>query len=135
MSVELVNGHVLLPNQANWSERPKWSRRWQNEVTDSVTGKESRFALRSQPRVSLSYRVTPANIVATQMLDDRIRAAAKSGKACCPYFGRGAALDADANAGDNTVQLRNAWLWQAGDYFFAGDENGSDAKLVSAAIR
>jgi hypothetical protein len=133
MSVELVNGHVLIPNAADWTQKPKWSRAWQNVVTGAVTGKESRNALRSNPRVTLSFFITPVGIVATQILDDRIRAAAKSGKACAPYHGRGCIIDETVLAGVSVVTVNNAWPWQAGDYFFSGNENASDAKLVTDA--
>lgn len=128
MSVELVNGHVLFPNGADWSQKPKWSRAWQTAVAEAVVGRESRYALRSNPRVTLNWRVITSTVAATQMLDDRIRAAVKSGFACAPFHGRGAWCAAEA--GDNEVVANGAWRWQAGDYFFAGDENASDARLI-----
>lgn len=133
MSVELVNGHVLFPNAADWTQKPKWSRAWQNVVIGAVTGQESRQALRANPRVTLSFRLTPVGIGATQMLDDRLRAAAKSGLACAPYHGRGCLIAATVLAGVSGVTVNNAWPWQAGDYFFSGNENASDAKLVTEA--
>lgn len=133
MSVELVNGHVLFPNAADWTQKPKWSRAWQNVVTGAVTGRESRNALRSNPRVTLSFVITPVGIVATQILDDRIRAAAKSGMACAPYHGRGCILQDTVLAGVSEVTVSDAWPWLAGDYFFSGTENASDAKRVTAA--
>lgn len=135
MSVELVNGHVLLPNGADWSTRPRRTRRWQSGISTAVTGRESRQALRQEPRLSIEVQICgAATIVAQQMLDDRIRAAAKLGLACLPHHGRGGNLTADADAGANEVTVSDAWPWQAGDYFFAGDENGSDAIIVTAAV-
>lgn len=134
MSVELVNGHVLLPNSADWSTPPKWSRRWENEIADGVTGAESRAALRATPRQSLNYRLTPASIVTTQMLDDRLRAALKTGLACAPMWGRGCEVAASVLAGVSSITVRDAFDWQAGDYLFLGDENNSDAMLVTAAV-
>lgn len=133
MSVELVNGHVLLPNPADWSTPPKWSRRWENEIADGVTGAESRAALRAVPRQALSYQITPVGVVAVQMLDDRLRAALKTGLACGPLHGRGGEIMASVVATDTEITVRDTFAWQAGDYFFAGDEEGHDALLVTEA--
>ena len=134
MSVELVNDHVLLPDTADWSTPPKWSRRWHNEIADGVTGAEARAALRAQPRISLSYQLTPASVAAAQMLDDRLRAALKSGLACCPFFGRGGEITSNAGIGDEVVSVQDAFTWAAGDYFFVGDEINGEAIMVTAAV-
>jgi hypothetical protein len=134
MSVETVNDHVLIPNGADWRFSPNWSRAWQPAIVNAVTGKESRASLRSQPRVTLEYQLTTESIAATQELDHRVRAAVKLGLGCCPYFGRGGRLAIAADAGEVSVQVNDAWPWQPGDYFFCGDENGSDAQLVEAAV-
>jgi hypothetical protein len=133
MPVELVNDHVLLPFLADWSEAPRWSRQWHTEVVDAVTGAESRQALRTNPRVSLRYLISPGGQVSTQLLDDILRAALKSGLACCPMWGRGGELLTAVDALATEVQLSDTWPWQAGDYLFLGDENGADVRLVTDA--
>lgn len=130
---DLINNHVLIPNGAEWSQRPSLKRAWQTGLASGNTGPESRFALRSVPRVTLAFNITPTSIIATQQLDDRLRAAIKSGLAVVPFHGRGAALAADADAGATEVQIYSNWNWQAGDYFFAGDESSYDAIPVAAA--
>ena len=97
MSVTLVNSHVLLPDAPNWRERPAWSRAWQTEVAEAVTGAEDRGALRQIPRVSLSYLLTPLHLQQQQRLESRLQAALKSGLAAVPYWGRGSELSAAAS--------------------------------------
>jgi hypothetical protein len=134
MSAETINNHVLIPNRPNWMFKPRWSRTWQTAVTSAVVGKESRYALRANARVTLRYLITTKGIVATQELHDRLRAAVKSGLGCTPYYGRGAALVDAVAAGASEVTVTEGWDWQAGDYFFSGTEDGFDAKLVTAAV-
>jgi hypothetical protein len=132
--VALINNHVLIPNRPNWAFKPRWSRAWQTAVTSAVVGRESRYALRANARITLRYRITTKGIVATQELHDRLRAAVKSGLGCAPYYGRGSALVDAAIAGATEVLITEGWDWQAGDYFFAGTEGGYDAKLVTIAV-
>lgn len=132
--VTLINNHVLIPNGANWATKPNWSRAWQTALASAVVGKESRYALRSTPRITLRYLITTADIATTQQLHDRLRAALKSGFACVPYHGRGVSLVDDVAAGAAEVTVMDGWSWQVGDYFFCGYEDGFDAKLVTAAV-
>jgi hypothetical protein len=134
MPVNLINDFVLFPNPANWADAPTWKRIWETEVSESVTGAESRNALRSQPRVTLSWLITPRTLPEQLQLDDRLRAAAKSGKACAPLWGRASILA--ANVTNTTVNLSApSWNWRVGDYIFFLDTNGNyDVRQLSAVI-
>lgn len=119
MSVERVNNHVLFWFAPDWSEPPEWSRAWQNEVATAVTGPESRFALRRNPRISISFSLRPLEIVDVQMLDDAAREARKLKVACCPLHGRGAVLNSAVVAPASEIAVSaNGFAWQAGDYVF-----------------
>lgn len=112
-----VNNHILFPHQANWTNPPEWSRRWETEIADAVTGAESRAALRSHPLVSLAWTVTPWSLQEQAQLDDRIRAAKKSGKACAPFWGRASVLQTACNASTAVVQGTH-WTWSSGNSIF-----------------
>lgn len=130
--VELVNNHVLFPHPADWSSPPDWSRQWHNEIGTAVTGAESRHALRVQPRASLAFTVTPRDVVEQSELDDRIRAALKSGYACAPYHGRGSLLTATASGTAVTVQ--SGRTWSAGEYLFLQSANDTyEVRLLTVA--
>lgn len=131
--VVLVNNHVLFPNAANWKHRPEWSRQWENEIGTAVTGAETRNALRTQPRITLAFTITPRSVVEQTEFDDRIRAASKSGFACAPYHGRGAILNDDAWATDVSITVKAGRTWTVGDYLFlrAADES-YEVRLLTA---
>ncbi len=131
--VATINNHVLFPNVANWARRPEWSRQWENEIGTAVTGAETRNALRSQPRITLAFTITPRTTGEQIEFDDRIRAAAKTGFACAPYHGRGAILNDDAMATDVSVTVKAGRTWAVGDYLFlrASDES-YEVRLLTA---
>ncbi len=49
MSVELVNGFVLLPHAPDWNVKPQFRREWRSSIADAVTGKEDRLSFRPLP--------------------------------------------------------------------------------------
>lgn len=117
MSVETVNNHVLFTEPPNWETPVKWERRWRNEVAASLQGGEARMALRSLPRLTLSWRITPWSSVRRNLLEDAIRAARKTGLGCAPYWGRASVLQSACTAA--AVALADGhWAWQAGDPIF-----------------
>lgn len=124
MSVELVNGHVLLPHVANYAREPEWNRAFQNEIVDSEFGAESRFALRGVSRLGLSWSVTTQDIQDDARLIDRIIAAKKTGLACSPAFGRGIKLATNVT-GTAVVIAPTLWPLAQNDYVLLS--NGSDA--------
>lgn len=117
MSVQLVNSHVLLPHLANYKAKPRRKRRWQTGISEGVTGAESRQAFRAKPLISLAWTVTPWSLQEQTQLDDRIRAAKKSGKGCAPYWGRASILQNACN-GSSAVLLSTHWNWSEDDYIF-----------------
>ena len=46
MSVELVNGYVLLPHAPDWNVKPQFRREWRTSIADGVTGAEDRLSFR-----------------------------------------------------------------------------------------
>jgi uncharacterized phage protein (TIGR02218 family) len=125
MPVELVNGHVLIPDPANWRDPVQWSRRFHTAITEALTGLEDRANYRARPLQQLSWTATPHDANQEARLADRVRAALKSGKAAAPYHGRSAVLELAASAGATVVQIEaTAWTPAAGDrLFFADPQN------------
>lgn len=120
MSVELVNSHVLLPDLPNWRERPRWSRLWQTEISEAVTGAEARGALRQKPRVRLEWLVTPLSLQLQQAFEARLQQALKTGYAAAPYWGMGSVITSAAG-GNAYIDIETGWPWATGDWLFVGD--------------
>lgn len=130
MSITLVNNHVLFPHAPNWEAPPEWRRRWESEVSGAVTGHEARQALRTVPRRALSWAVTPWTAQEENALEDRIRAASKSGLACTPYWGRGTVLASDCT-GTAVGLAADHWSWTVGDHIFLLDATDSTAPVFN----
>lgn len=92
MSVDLVNGHVLIPHLPDWSSAVSHRRQWQTNVEAAITGAEHRRAVRTRPRITLGWHLIPFDVADQARLQARLRAARKSGYACAPYWGRGLAI-------------------------------------------
>lgn len=122
MAVELINDHVLFPQRANWAVDPEWSRAWETQVTNGLKGPESRTGLRAVPRVTLKWVPSIKNLQQLAQLDDQVRAALKSGKACCPYWGRASRLSLDCTAAAATLQA-TPWPWEVNDWIFFLDQD------------
>lgn len=121
MSLTVVNDHVLFPHRANWATDPEWTRTWQSKITTGLKGPESRSAMRATPRVSLKWEPSIRNLQEQNQLDDRIRAALKSGKACCPFWGRASLLQLACTSTTATLQS-TPWPWAIGDSIFFLDQ-------------
>ncbi len=129
--VDLINNHVLFPELANWSQPPSWRRIWQNMVSSAVTGAESRLAVRSEPRITLSFLITRGQLPEIARFDDRLRAAKKSGLACAPFCGRGYVLQTDCSAAAAT--LDRDWNSAFAPYVFFSNAAGSyEVRSVTA---
>jgi hypothetical protein len=115
MPVILLNDHVLLPHRPNWATDVQWSRAWETKIAPAVTGAESRRAVRAHPRHSLKYSVSVMDLQEQAQLDDRLRAALKSGRVCTPFWGRGQPPTA---AFQTEAIVPNLWPWAVGDYVF-----------------
>lgn len=122
MSVELVNGHVLLATPPNWRQRPSWSRTWQTEVVDAVTGAEDRGALRQVPRIQLSWLVTPLGLAQQQRFEDTLREAVRTGQTAVPYWGAGSVLASAASSGGSGVTVASPfWPFELDDWIILID--------------
>ena len=111
--------YVLLPHRCNWQDDPQWERQWESEVANGVIGNEQRRGMRAQPRVRLAWTISTRDLQETALLNERIRAGRKSGRACAPYWGRASHLASQLTVGSLAVTLEaTAWTWAAGDYIF-----------------
>ncbi len=115
MSIETINGHVLLPELPNWLSGVELTRRWETEIQETVTGAEDRAALRTVPRLELSYEIDTLTQEQRARLEDRLREAMKSGKAVVPFWGRASDL-ANAASGTSAELATTNWPWQTGDH-------------------
>lgn len=115
--ISLIANHVFFP-VAEWSNQPTTERVWETEVSEVLPGTEYRQAMRAAARRKLTFSFTAQSLEERSRFDARWDAAAKSGLACAPFFGRSCVLSADADAGDSelTIELPGAWAWQPGDY-------------------
>lgn len=110
MSVELINDCVVLPESVNWKDRVAWSRRWDTQIVPGVTGGEERSSGRVAPLQTLEYSVTTFSIPERARLNARILAGLKSGRAVCPFWGRGQQISVpepqpweDSGAGNTAI--------------------------------
>jgi hypothetical protein len=121
--IEIVDGHVLIPHRANWREQPDWQRAWRTEIGGGLVGHEARIAPRVAPRIRLSWTISARDLQDRALLEARLIAARKSGKACAPYWGRSCVLAADVTS--KTVTLEpTPWKWFVGDWIFLMDPTG-----------
>lgn len=128
MSVELVNDHVLLPHRPDWRQRVEWTRTWDTQIRDSLSGKESRMALRPRGRVGLRFRTVPFDDTEHHLLQQRIREALRVGRIAVPLFGRGVALSAAAAPAAVTLTLvgEPTWEWDNDDWLWIGRAKAPD---------
>ncbi len=130
MPVQLVNGHVLLPDYPAWTARVQSERRWLTAVDRALSGSESRQALRPRPRERIAFRIESRDPAELCGLLARVDAALKAGRACCPSWGRGIPLV--SAVGDTVVLSRNAWAGVQG-YIFLSDREAYEVGEVKAA--
>lgn len=131
MSVATINNHVLFGQSADWRLAPSVSRVWQTETSMAVDGKQSRNSLRSVARYSLSFLITPEDVVAQAKFDDAVRQAKKFGLACAPFWGKGCRIDGTATGTE--VVCGRGWNWQAGDFAYVENNLGFEISEVEAA--
>lgn len=130
MSIELINGHVLMPELPDWQAGVGLSRRWETEIMETVAGAEDRGAMRAMPRLDLSYGLVTLSQEQRAMLEDRLREALKTGKAVVPFWGRGSDLANDASGSTAELATTN-WPWQTGDHIFFLDATEVDAPVYA----
>ncbi len=131
MSVELVNGHVLIPHAHNWRQNITWSRKLQTSRVQGITGREQRTTLRPRPLQTLTLLPTVMDANEQARLEDSVRAAHKSGRAAIPYWGRGQVLSATAS-GTSVPIAATPWVPAAGDYVFFGSTAAHEVRQVGS---
>ncbi|MCL4179174.1 MAG: hypothetical protein KJ072_15710 [Verrucomicrobia bacterium] len=118
MSVELVNGYVLLPHAPDWNVKPQLRREWRTSITDAVTGAEDRLSFRQLPLRGVEFQILACTLEEQRKLAARVLAAKKSGWAAVPLWGRGSVLASPASGDTVTLASETAWEWAADDYAF-----------------
>ena len=118
MSVELVNGFVLLPHAPDWNVKPQFRREWRSSIADAVTGQEDRLSFRHLPLHGIEFQVTPYTLEEYRRLLARVLAAKQSGWAAVPLWGRGSVLAVPASGDVVTLASEDAWAWSVDDYVF-----------------
>ncbi len=118
MSVELLNGFVLLPHAPDWNVKPQFRREWRSKVADAVTGAEDRLSFRHAALRGVEFQVTPFTFEEFRRLLGRILAAKKIGLAAVPFWGRGSVLASPASGDSATLASEEAWPWVIGDFAF-----------------
>lgn len=123
--IDIIDGHVLIPHRANWGEQPDWQRAWRTEIGGGLVGHESRIAPRVAPRIRLSWTISARELQDRALLEARLIAARKRGKACTPYWGRSCVLATAVAANSTTVTIEpTPWTWTKGDWMFLMDAAG-----------
>lgn len=122
MSVERINGDVLIPHRPDWRQRVEWTRAWDTVIRDSVRGKEQRLALRPRGRVTVKFRFFPFDDIERQQFEDRMRAAMKDARAAIPFWGRGVRASGDVAIAATTVSIAEepTFEWDNDDWLFIG---------------
>ena len=123
MAVQLVNGYALLPTPADWEQGAEILLQWQTGIALAQRGNEDRAGLRALPQAQMAWRVVTDTPMDGAALEDTIRAALRSGKACAPCYARPSYVDAVAYGGTQITLEATQWPWAAGDYLFAVDAN------------
>jgi hypothetical protein len=123
VSVELVNGYVLLPHAPDWNVKPQFRREWRTSIADGVTGAEDRLSFRHAPLRGVEFQILPCSLEEQRQLTARVLAAKKSGWAAVPVWGRGSVLASPASGDTVTLASETAWEWAADDYAFFSNLN------------
>ena len=120
MSVDVVNTAVVIPNQIDWAGRLRWQRRWDTAVVGALQGQEDRASRKAVPYHSVEFDHLALNVEERSLIEQRILAATKAGRAVVPFWGRPSYLDGDSYRTQCTIESTR-WPWAAGDYvFFVG---------------
>ncbi len=118
MSVELVNGFVLLPHAPDWNVKPQFRREWRSTIADAVTGNEDRSSFRPLPLRGIEFQVTPYTLEEYRHLLGRVLAAKKVGWAAVPLWGRGSVLAGSASGNSITLASGGTWSYTVDDFVF-----------------
>lgn len=88
MTIETINGCVLIPDRCNWAVKPKWSRRWPDNIVGAATAAEDRSGLRSEPMERIEHSCLTFSVRERNQLIARVIKALKTGNAALPLWGR-----------------------------------------------
>lgn len=133
--IELVDGHVLFHWPANWAVSPRRSRKRQGGLAVALTGAEARVAMRDVARERFEWRVTLRNVNEQAEFESAVYAAAKSGLACAPRWGRGFLLTSDASGTSIELQSGRGAKWKTGDWvFLQAHDDLYDAREVTGVV-
>lgn len=127
MPVTTYNDAVVIPHPPDWRQPVEWSRSWDTRIESAVTGSEVRIGLRLKPREKIRFRLVPLDLAERLAMVARLKAAAKSGIALVPNWGRGSILSAEASGSSLAVAADN-FKAQSGDVVFihSGDPQAFD---------
>lgn len=114
MSVETVNGAVLIPHRHDWSTPPKGGRNWVTEMSSGVTGAEDRASVASIAHPWCQWRVLVDDPLERHQLVSRVVSALKSGAAAVPEHGREYYLT--AATGGTSASVGGVRSWAAGEW-------------------
>lgn len=106
MTIETINGCILIPDRCNWAVKPKWSRRWPDNIVGAATAAEDRSALRSQPMERIEFAALAPTVWERNQLIARVMQAIKTGNAALPNWGRPAYTLTGTDALDVTVKTQ-----------------------------
>ena len=123
---------MLIPAMPCWSDKIRWSRKWQTQIAGGVTGTESRRALRQTPRQTLSYLAFPRTQADKAILIQQIRAAVKTGYAVVPLWPRADTISATSSGTTLNVTLE-VWPWAEDDKVFIGTHDDYEVGTVANA--
>lgn len=129
-NLQTIDGHVLLPHQANWNDMPNSDRLWRSSVDNALGGDEDRLSVRGSAWRQLRYQVESFNHIERARFDDRMREALKAGKIAVPWWGKGVPLAGDVEAESiNIVLRRTDHGFAEGDYVFIQSTTPSQFEL------
>lgn len=118
-ALPVIDGHYVLPHQANWASTPSVERQWRSGVTAALTGKEDRTSIRAAAWIKMKYQVLPYNHDERARFDYRMKAAMKAGKVAVPRWGKGVSIASAVVAGDTVLTLnRTSHGFSNGQYVF-----------------
>ncbi len=107
-NISQIDGHILLPHQADWNVLPKLKTIWRNEIATAQDGDEDRASVRGTPWKILSYNILCYNQVERARYEARMIAAKKSGKIVIPWMGKGCGITEQKFSGDDSVTVDRA---------------------------
>lgn len=120
--VPLILGRPLLPDLADWSQRPGLDRSWASEVASALSGQEDRSFCRGTPWVRQRYSVLLLDQVARARFERRLAKALLLAKAAAPLWGTGAGVAEQVDEGALSMRLaRDSHGLQAMDYVLVAD--------------